>query len=281
MVASMTAFGRVDGDLVAWEIKSVNHRYLEVGFRLPEPLRGLEPTLRALTVARVRRGKIDASLRLRNAGGSPPHVHGDTLRGLLAAVAEVRRHAPDATVDALQVLGWPGVLAADEAALAVCREAAVAGYRAALAALLGERRREGRQIRAVVVRLLDEVAGIGTRVRELAAAHEPLARDRLRAKLRDLPTHVDAGRLAEEVVLLVQRADATEELDRLHMHIAAAREALSGSGPCGRRLDFLMQELGREANTLAAKAPLPETATLAVDLKVAIERLREQVQNVE
>lgn len=277
----MTAFGRVDGGLVAWEIKSVNHRYLEIGFRLPEPLRGLEPTLRALTAARLRRGKVDASLRLRDAGTAAARVHGENLRALLAAVAEVRRHAPDATVDALQALAWPGVLATDEAALNACREAAVDGYRAALDALLAERQREGAQIRAVLARLLDEVAGIGANARGLAAEHEPRVRERLCAKLRELPIRVDADRLEQEVALLAQRADASEELDRLDMHIAAAREALTGSGPCGRRLDFLMQELGREANTLAAKAALPEVAGLAVDLKVAVERLREQAQNVE
>lgn len=280
MVASMTAFGRIDGDLVEWEIKSVNHRYLELGFRLPEPLRGLEPTLRAMTATRVRRGKIDAVLRLREAA-APPRVCDEALRGLLAAIATVRRQAPDATVSAMQVLGWPGILAADETLLARCREAAVTGYRAALEALLAERRREGAQIGGVMARLLDDVAALGRRVRTLVAEQSSLVRERLHTKARDLPVRVDAARLEQEVALLAQRGDVTEELERLDMHVAAARAALAGEGPCGRRLDFLLQELGREANTLAAKAPLPAAASLAVDLKVAVERLREQVQNVE
>lgn len=281
MVASMTAFGRGGGDLVEWEIKSVNHRYLELGFRLPEPLRDLERTLREMTAARLRRGKVDAAMRLADAGASLPRVHPEGLQLLLAAVAEVRSHVPEATVDALEALRWPGVLTTDERVLGNCREAAVAGYRAALDDLVAHRRSEGEHIRRVVVAKLAELARIGGRVRCLVLGQGAQLRERLRAKLRDLPVRVDADRLEQEVALLVQRGDATEELDRLDMHIAAARASVAGDQPCGRRLDFLMQELGREANTLAAKAPLPETAALAVDLKVAVEQVREQVQNLE
>lgn len=281
MVASMTAFGRSGGDLVEWEIKSVNHRYLELGFRLPEPLRDLERTLREMTAVRLHRGKVDATARLANAGAVRPRVDAESLRLLVAALAEVRSHVPEAVVDALEALRWPGVLTTDERALVDCREAAVASYRAALDDLVAHRRSEGENIRKVVVAKLAELARIGCRVRGLVVAQGARLRDRLAAKLRDLPLRVDADRLEQEVVLLVQRGDATEELDRLDMHIAAARACVAGEGPCGRRLDFLMQELGREANTLAAKVSLPETAALAVDLKVAVEQVREQVQNVE
>ena len=280
MVASMTAFGRARGD-VEWEIKSVNHRYLELGFRLPEALRDLEPTLRKVTAARVHRGKVDATLRLTNENASLPPVPTSGLRDLLAAVAQVRDLAPDATLDALDVLRWPGVLATSETALARCREEALAGYRAALDDLLAQRRREGESIRTVLEELLAEVARIGGRVRGLAATQRPALQGRLRGMLCELPLRVDANRLEQEVALLVARADVTEELDRLDMHLAAACACVAGEQPCGRRLDFLMQELGREANTLSAKAPLPEMAGLAVDLKVAVGRLREQVQNVE
>lgn len=280
MVASMTAFGRARGD-VEWEIKSVNHRYLELGFRLPEALRDLEPTLREVTAARVHRGKVDATLRLPNENASLPPVPTSGLRDLLAAVAQVRDLAPDATLDALDVLRWPGVLATSETALARCREEALAGYRAALDDLLAQRRREGERIRKVLEELLAEVARIGGRVRGLATTQRPALRGRLRGMLCDLPLRVDANRLEQEVALLVARADVTEELDRLDMHLAAACTCVAGEQPCGRRLDFLMQEMGREANTLSAKAPLPEMAGLTVDLKVAVGRLREQVQNVE
>ena len=277
----MTAFGRGGGDLVEWEIKSVNHRYLELGFHLPEPLRDLERTLREMTTARLHRGKVDATMRLPNAGVVPPRVDVEGLSHLLAAVAEFRRSVPDATVDTIAALRWPGVLTTDEQALGNCREAAVAGYRAALDDLVAHRRNEGENIRKVVVAKLAELARIGSCVRGLVFGRAASLRDRLREKLRDLPLRVDADRLEQEVVLLAQRGDATEELDRLDMHIAAARVCVAADQPCGRRLDFLMQELGREANTLAAKAPLPETAALAVDLKVAVEQVREQVQNLE
>ena len=276
----MTAFGR-GGGLVAWEIKSVNHRYLELGFRLPEPLRDLERTLREMTATRLARGKVEATLRLGNGGAPPSRVNVEGLRPLAEAVAQIRKQVPDATVDALEALHWPGVLTIDERVLADWREAALAGYRAALDDLLAQRRSEGANIRKVLLTKLAEVARIGCRVRGLVRAHAPLLRERLCAKLRDLPLRVDADRLEQEVALLVQRADVAEELDRLDMHVAAARECVAGDAPCGRRLDFLMQELGREANTLAAKAPLPETAALAVELKAVVEQLREQAQNVE
>lgn len=280
MVASMTAFGRGGGGLVEWEIKSVNHRYLELGFRLPEPLRDLERTLREMTVPRLHRGKVDATLRLVDAGASLPRVDAEGLRLLLSAV-EVRSHVPDAAVDALEALRWPGVLTTDEQALGDCRQAAVAAYRAALDDLVAHRRCEGENIRKVVVAKLAELARLGGRVRGLVVEQRVPLRERLCAKLRDLPLRVDAARLEQEVALLAQRGDATEELDRLDMHIASARACVEGDQPCGRRLEFLMQELGREANTLAAKVPLPATARLAVDLKVAVEQVREQVQNVE
>ena len=281
MVASMTAFGRGGGGLVVWEIKSVNHRYLELGFRLPEPLRDLERTLREMTATRLARGKVDATLRLDNGSAAPSRVNTEGLRPLAEAIAQIRKQVPDATVDALEALRWPGVLTIDERVLADWREAALAGYRAALDDLLAQRRSEGENIRKVLLTKLAEVARIGCRVRGLVRAHAPLLRERLCAKLRDLPLRVDADRLEQEVALLVQRADVAEELDRLDMHVAAARECVAGDAPCGRRLDFLMQELGREANTLAAKAPLPETAALAVELKAVVEQLREQAQNVE
>lgn len=281
MVASMTAFGRAGGELVAWEIKSVNHRYLELGFRLPEPLRDLEPTLREVTGKRLARGKVDATLRLGNCGAPPSRVNAEGLRPLAEALAELRRQVPDATVDALEALRWPGVLTVDAEALADWREAAVAGYRAALDDLLAQRRREGANIRDVLQAKLGEVAGLGSLVRDSVALQAPLLRDRLHGKMRDLPLRVDADRLEQEVALLVQRSDVTEEIDRLEMHVGAARECVAGDAPCGRRLDFLMQELGREANTIAAKAPLPETAALAVQLKTVVEQLREQAQNVE
>ena len=277
----MTAFGRARGDLAEWEIKSVNHRYLELGFHLPDPLRHLEARLRDITTERIRRGRVDATLRFAQQAAPAPVVEEAALRGLLDAVGDVRAALPDAAVNALEVLRWPGVLRDDAASLAPWREAALRGYRAALDDLLAHRRGEGANLAKVLRGQLAAVERIGRQVRHQFDEHGPALFERLRTKARDLPVRVDAARLEQEVALLAQRADVTEELDRVDIHLASARACLDGNEPCGRRLDFLMQELGREANTLAAKAALPETSRLAVDLKVVVERLREQVQNVE
>ena len=277
----MTAFGRARGDLAEWEIKSVNHRYLELGFHLPDPLRHLEARLRDITTERIRRGRVDATLRFAQQAAPAPVVEETALRGLLEAVGDVRAALPDAAVNALEVLRWPGVLRDDAASLAPWREAALCGYRAALDDLLAHRRGEGANLAKVLREQLAGVERIGRQVRHQVDEHGPALFERLRTKAHDLPVRVDAARLEQEVALLAQRADVTEELDRVDIHLASARACLDGNEPCGRRLDFLMQELGREANTLAAKAALPETSRLAVDLKVVVERLREQVQNVE
>ena len=277
----MTAFGRARGDLADWEIKSVNHRYLELGLHLPDPLRDLEPSLRDIAAQRIRRGRVDATLRFARHAVPAPVVEEAALRGLIDAVRNVRDALPDATVNALDILRWPGVLGDDAGGLARWREAALTGYQAALDDLLSHRRREGAALAKLLREHLAEVECIGRQVRQQIEEHGPVLFERLRAKARDLPVRVDAARLEQEVALLAQRADVTEELDRMNIHLASARASLDANEPCGRRLDFLMQELGREANTLAAKAALPETSRLAVDIKVVVERLREQVQNVE
>ena len=280
MVASMTAFGRCGDSLVEWEIKSVNHRFLELGFRLPDALRDLESPLRTITAERLRRGKVDATLRFA-AGAPAPVVEPQALKQLLGAVQQVRGVLPDASVDALTALRWPGVLRDDDDELTRARAAALAGYRVALDDLARHRHAEGAALGAVLSEQITAAESIGQQARALVAEHGAELLQRLRKRARELDTRVDAARLEQEVALLAQRADVTEELDRIDIHLAAARASLNGTGPCGRRLDFLVQELGREANTLAAKAAQPEASRLAVDLKVVVERLREQVQNVE
>ena len=275
----MTAFGRCGDSLVEWEIKSVNHRFLELGFRLPDALRDLESPLRTITAERLRRGKVDATLRFA-ADAPAPVVEPQALKQLLDAVQQVRDALPDASVDALTALRWPGVLRDDEG-LTRARAAALTGYRAALDDLVRHRHAEGTALGAVLSEQIAAAENIGQQTRALVAKHGEELLQRLRGRARELGTRVDAGRLEQEVALLAQRADVTEELDRIDIHLAAARASLNGAGPCGRRLDFLVQELGREANTLAAKATQPEASRLAVDLKVVVERMREQVQNVE
>ena len=284
MVASMTAFGRAECDLVNWEIRSVNHRYLELGFRLPEPLRDLERPLRELTAGRIRRGKVDATLRLAAAAEVVPRIDPDAVEHLLAAIRDIGVQAVGGTVgpvDPLELMRFPGVLVDDHANVDQLKDVAMDRYLVAMDDLVAHRLSEGSNLGALLADRLMDVGRIVATVRDLVAGHRDVLRDRLRDRVLELTARVDEARLLQEVALLVQKADVAEELDRLDIHAAEARSSLTGDEPCGRRLDFLMQELNREANTLAAKSILPEASRLAVDLKVAIEQMREQIQNVE
>lgn len=281
MIASMTAFARVGRGFLVWEVRSVNHRYLELVFRLPESLRALEPSLREAARARLGRGKVDATLRVAESG-SAMELDEDALGELLGALSQLRSRAPElAEPNLLDALRWPGVLKESETGLAELRRDAIGTFDEALTELAARRTAEGAQIQALIEERLDIAAETTAKVRELASQQVQAMRDRLARAAEALTVSVNAERLEQELALLLQKADVAEELDRLDLHLTEARAALAGDGPCGRRLDFLMQELGREANTLGAKAVLPEAAHAAVDLKVAIEQMREQVQNVE
>ena len=277
----MTAFGRASSEWLDWEIRSVNHRYLELGFRLPDPLKSLEQPLRKRSIGRVSRGKLEATLRLAGAAAPTPRLNSAALGKVLAAVDDVRRQTPAAPINALDLMRWPGVLEDDQQDLAALKEAALATYVEAVDDLLAHRASEGACIDALLRARLDEIERNAAQVRGLAERQGPLLKDRLHKRTLELGATVEPARLAQEAALLAQKADLTEELDRLAIHVAEAHASLDDNQPCGRRLDFLMQELNREANTLAAKAALPDIARLAVDLKVAIEQMREQVQNVE
>ena len=278
----MTAFGRAQGDLVDWEIRSVNHRFLEVSFRLPEPLRDMEPGLRELLAGRLHRGKIDATLRIASQASVSPRLNEDALDRLLAAVEDIRHRVPSAgSIDPVEVLRFPGVVRDDEDNLSRFKAAAQRSFGTAIDDLVAHRNSEGAKLDGILRERLVELEQGAASVRELVAGQGKVLRDRLRGRVRELAGQLDGERLEQEVALLVQKADVTEELDRLDVHIAATRSSLDAEGPCGRRLDFLMQELNREANTLAAKSVLPQAARIAVDLKVTIEQMREQAQNVE
>ena len=295
MVASMTGFGRAACALAQWEIKSVNHRYLDLSFRLPEPVRGIEAALRRLTQERVKRGKVDATLHI-PAGRSPTlRLNADALARVLAAIGEVHLHAKGGgvaigAVDPLDLMARPGVFEQDSGDVAALKEAALSSYADAIDDLLAQRCSEGAGLAKALRERLVRVDAIAEEVAALTAAHTSVLHQRLQRRVAELTNGAAEGetrgglaadRMAQEVALLAQKADVAEELDRLRMHVAEANASLDGDEPCGRRLDFLVQELNREANTLVAKALLPEAARLGVDLKVAIEQMREQAQNVE
>ena len=284
----MTAFvqheSQSEQSRLVWEIRSVNHRYLEISMRLPEELRSAEMSFRETIKASLSRGRIDAVLRYQSAESSAnsPELNLDTINQLMAWSRTVQSTVPVAgELSIADILKWPGVLTPeriDEDQLSVAAKDALAN---ALSALASQRQREGRQLAVVINAKLeaarDIVIGVQGRVPEL----EQYARQRLNERVSEFAEQLEPGRFEQELVLLLAKSDITEEIDRLKLHLAEVEKILNGSGPVGRRLDFLMQELNREANTLGSKSNHPETTTAAVDLKVLIEQMREQLQNIE
>jgi uncharacterized protein (TIGR00255 family) len=287
MIHSMTAFARVDvpydSGSLQWEIRSVNHRYLELQFRLPDTYRDLEFPLRDAVRAKLKRGKVDCSLRVSAAVG-PPHleINRPLLLHLLATIEQLRRDAPEAAhSDPLELLRWPGVLVEPTQNIDAAKAAVTSAFGQALDTLEAHRRREGALLAGLITTKLDEIGQIADGLRAVVANLAGTQRERLRGRIQEMSLAVDPERFEQELVLLLQRSDITEELDRLGVHVTEARKSLARSGPHGRHLDFLSQELNREANTIASKSIVAETAQRAIDLKVIIEQIREQVQNIE
>jgi uncharacterized protein (TIGR00255 family) len=284
----MTAFARETssdgrGDLT-WELRSVNHRFLEVYLRLPEDLRGLDPRVRERVTARLARGKLDCSLRFIPSPGAGValRVNRDYLKQLLAAGGAVGELAGrQADPDPFDLLRWPGVIDEQQPDLTPVQEQALALLERALDSLVATRAREGRRLGGLVLerceRLQACVAGVRERMPQVLAD----VRQRLLERLAEVKAELDPSRVEQELVLLAQRLDVDEEMDRLAAHLEEIRSVVASDKPVGRRLDFLMQELNREANTLASKSSDVEVTRLAVDMKVLIEQMREQIQNIE
>jgi uncharacterized protein (TIGR00255 family) len=289
MIRSMTGFARRErqgpwGTLTC-ELRSVNHRYLELSLRLPEDLRGLEGDARQLLSSNLRRGKVDAGVYLRGAAAAAPaiEINRPLVEQLLAGAEVVRGLAGAAAgpVDALEMLRWPGVIRDTDRDVAPAAAAAMELLGETAAGLNEARAREGARIREMLVlrceALRESVATVRARLPEVAAR----IRARVVERVGQLGTTVDAERLEQEIALLAFKMDVEEELDRLGSHITETLQVLASTEPAGRRLDFLMQEFNREANTLSSKSQDTETTRAAVDMKVLIEQMREQVQNVE
>jgi len=288
MIASMTGFARREttgswGTLVC-ELRSVNHRFLEAGFRLPDELRAAEGELRTRLTRQLRRGKVDCTLSYRRPQGvtAALEVDPEALARLLAAVHVVNNalRAP-AAVTALDVLRWPGVLREDSASGEQLLAVAYAVFGATLEDLVAARGREGARLRELLEQRCTGLETLIASVRGRLPEVHARVRTRLDERLAELGTSVEPERIEQELALLLQRLDVDEELERLSGHIAEVRRVIAGSEPAGRRLDFLMQELNREANTLSSKSQDLETTRSAVDMKVLIEQMREQVQNAE
>lgn len=288
MVLSMTAFARkqssIGQTLLVWEIRSVNHRYLETSFRFPEALRSLEPAVRDALRKNLARGKIDCQLRIETEGAQD-----DTLQIDEALVVKLNNASGDVlhltgggnALTVHEILKWPGVLLESRALPEDLEEHALTLFKETLTELIDTRKREGQELYGFVSKRLiairEIVTSIKTRMPEIISAQQQALRDRLEA----LKIELDAIRLEQEIVMFAQKWDIDEELDRLEAHLNEVARVLALKEPSGRRLDFLMQELNREANTLSSKSIVSETTHNSVDLKVLIEQMREQIQNIE
>jgi uncharacterized protein (TIGR00255 family) len=288
MLKSMTGFARAErttpAGLLAWEIRSVNHRYLEVSLRLPEELRAAEGDFRRTIGAVARRGKVDASFYVRPGATAARELSLD--EELLSALVEraggvSKRLGGAGRIDAIDLLRWPGVVKESERDTAGLAAAAAELLAEALASFTASRSGEGERIRQMLATRAAQVAAIVDAV----GARLPDVQSRIRAKLGEriaaLRAEVNAERLEQEVALLLQKMDVAEELDRLRSHVDELASTMASGDAVGRKLDFLMQEFNREANTLSSKSQDVETTRQAVELKVLIEQMREQIQNVE
>lgn len=287
MIHSMTAFARRETSSTlgtfTWEIRSVNQRFLEPSFRLPDTLRAVEHLLRDQAKQRLTRGKLDCSLRYEPAIAQQlPAInealvtqlnHLSTRLAVLGVEGKPLSHA--------DVLRWPGVLQTAEADAEQMQAEALALFDGALTDLIAMRAREGEQIKRLLKERLDGIAAEVVKARALLPEIKEKARERLLSKFADAKVELDPTRLEQELVLFAQRIDVDEELDRLNTHVVEITRLLDEGGAIGRRLDFLIQELHREANTLGSKSVSTATTAVSVSLKVFIEQMREQVQNIE
>ena len=288
MVASMTAFARKQQEFewgsMSWEIRSVNHRFLEPGIRLPDSLRGLEPIVRETLRKAVNRGKIDVQLRVQSKSETPalPALNSTLVSQLGTLASQIQALCPDAQpLRVADVLRWPGVLddtGPDDERL---QADALALLQQTLLEFIESRQREGEELNLLILQRLRAVREIVINTRQRLPEILQRQQENIRTRLDAFQQELDPARLEQEIVLLANKSDVDEELDRLLTHVAEVERVLKTTEPMGRRLDFLMQELNREANTLSSKSIVAETTLNAVELKVLIEQMREQIQNIE
>ncbi len=284
MTGFSTAEARVGSFRLVWEIRSVNHRFLELGFRLPEDLRAVEPDCRELVAAALKRGKVDCTLKI---GADERTRVADTvvagaLERLRSLEERVRQAFPDARpLTAEEVLRWPGVLEEPAQNPEELGEAVKACLGAALRALTEARGREGARTAEMLAKRNSGITALIAGIEPLLDGVQDRYRERLRERLQRLDVQADPERLEQEIALIAQRADVAEEIDRIASHVTEVQVTLQRNEPVGRRLDFLIQELNREANTFASKVQEEALTRVAVELKVLIEQMREQVQNLE
>jgi uncharacterized protein (TIGR00255 family) len=288
MLKSMTAFARVEHESdfgsLTWELRTVNHRYLEPNIKLPDAFREIEPKLRTLMRTYLSRGKLDGMLKWQPSAKKQDSLklNQDVLKSLNTATQEINSIFDGiAPLNALSILQWPGVIDTESAdRQKLCAEGLEA-FEESLKILVENREREGAQLAPLFEDRLVAIEGIVSEVRSWLPEILQKQNELIRKRFEVASVELESERLAQEMVLLAQKTDVAEELDRLDAHVLEVRTVLKKNEPVGRRLDFLMQELNREANTLSSKSIVTDTTKAAVELKVLIEQMREQIQNVE
>ena len=287
MIYSMTAFSRVEikGDWgnAVWEIRSVNQRFLETYFRLPEQFRGIELVLRERFRKQLNRGKVECSLRFNAnpATKSELALNEKLALQLIEHANWVNGHTLNSQVNPLEVMRWPGVMEAPETDMTAIQAELLSAFDQALKDFIAARASEGENLKAMIDQRLDAISAEADKVQAHMPAVIEWQRNRIIEKFTDAKIDLDSGRVEQELVLLAQKMDVAEELDRLNSHVGETRKILKKGGAQGRRLDFMMQEFNREANTLGSKSINTDVTASAVELKVLIEQMREQIANIE
>ncbi|RJT43793.1 YicC/YloC family endoribonuclease [Rahnella woolbedingensis] len=287
MIRSMTAYARreIKGDWgsAAWELRSVNQRYLETYIRLPEQFRSLEPVVRERIRARLTRGKVECNLRfdLDPGAQSTLQLNEKLAKQLVEAAQWVKMQSDEGEINPLEVLRWPGVMLAEEQDLDAISTELLQALETALDDFISARESEGAALKTMIEQRLDGVSAEVLKVRAQMPNILQWQRERLVSKLEDAQVQLENTRLEQELVLMAQRVDVAEELDRLEAHVKETHKIMKKEEAVGRRLDFMMQEFNRESNTLASKSINADVTTSAIELKVLIEQMREQIQNIE
>ena len=287
MIYSMTAFAHLEikkewGNAV-WEIRSVNQRFLETYFRLPEAFRHLEMGLRERLRNSLTRGKVECSLRveLAQASNNKIALNNDYAEQVIASLKTLQGIAGEGEINLVDVLRYPGVVDVQSQDLDQIAQDLLAGFEQILADFIAMRGREGENLQAIIQQRLDSITEIAQSVQNQMPEVLQWQKDRLQQRFEELNLQLDPQRLEQEMVLTAQRVDVAEELDRLQLHVKETSSILKKGGAVGRKLDFMMQELNRESNTLASKSINADITNSAVELKVLIEQMREQIQNLE
>ncbi|WP_077338982.1 YicC/YloC family endoribonuclease [Pseudocolwellia agarivorans] len=287
MIHSMTAFSRVEvkGDWgnAVWEIRSVNQRFLETYFRLPEQFRSIEPVLRERFRKQLNRGKVECNLRF-NANASEKNnltLNKDLALQLIEHAGWVNEQTLNSQLNPVDIMRWPGVMEAEEADMSKIQTEILAGFDQALTDFIAARASEGENMKVLIEQRLDGITAEAEKVKTFMPEIIEWQRNRIIDKFTSAKIELESTRVEQELVLLAQKMDVDEEIDRLYSHVKETKSILKKGGAQGRRLDFMMQEFNREANTLGSKSINSDITNSAVELKVLIEQMREQIQNIE